>query len=422
MGFVFTKISRILNIDRSQAYLLVLSFSFIFFVFTSYSMLRPVRDALGAVSGELKNLFLYTFIASIIASFIAMYLSSKIKKKYYITIIYGFFISNLVIFFIVFYFFKDFKDVISIAAQVFFVWTSVFNIFALSSAWSVLSDVFNKQSSKKLFSIIAAGASAGGILGALVVGALVSLVSFSYMFLFSTALLFIATILQVFILLEVIKNLGSSSSFESPIKAKSLAIIEGVSLIFKSKYLLLITLFILLITSVSTFLYMEQARIVNLYFTSTEDKTRVFAIIDLAVQISSLVIQVFFTGAILKRFGMKFLLSFLPIVVGILFIILSFTHPLLIPFIIAMVIRRVGEYALIKPGREMSFVPLSDAEKYKAKNFLDTVVYRGGDALSAQVEHLVLMQGVTYALLFGGFLSFLWGFVGFKIAKTYEKL
>lgn len=206
--------------------------------------------------------------------------------------------------------------------------------------------------------------------------------------------------------------------FQKPIGSKNPFV--GFSLIMHSKYLLAFLAFILLLTSVSTFLYVEQARIIKELFLTREARTQAFANIDFIVQMASFIIQIFFTAKIVEFLGMKWLLSLLGFVVGVGFIVLSFTHPMFLPFVIVMSLRRVGEYALVKPGREMLFVPLDSDSKYKVKNFFDTVVYRGGDAISSQLEGALIKFGVGVSFLVGAGLSFIWGALGLYLAKGYE--
>lgn len=220
--------------------------------------------------------------------------------------------------------------------------------------------------------------------------------------------------------LKKFENKANLARFDKSIGAKNPFI--GFSLILKSRYLLALCAFILLLTSVSTFLYMEQARIIKELFPTREARVAAFANIDLIVQSSALFIQIFLTAKIAKFFTLNALLSTLGFVVGIGFIILAFTHPAFLPFIIVMCVRRVGEYALVKPGREMLFVPLSSDEKYKVKSFIDTVVYRGGDALSSQVESLFANISIMCVLLVGAFISFVWGALGVFLGKWYKNL
>lgn len=297
-----------------------------------------------------------------------------------------------------------------------------FNLFVISSAWSLLADVFSRDSSKRLFGIISAGASLGSIVGASMVSLLVTHIGNTNFIFVSIVFLLLALVIK-WLLLQEAHNLAPNKEsfmqrFQKPIGSKNPFV--GFSLIMHSKYLLAFLAFILLLTSVSTFLYVEQARIIKEIFLTREERTQAFANIDFIVQMASFIIQIFFTAKIVEFLGMKWLLSLLGFVVGVGFIILSFTHPMFLPFVIVMSLRRVGEYALVKPGREMLFVPLDSDSKYKVKNFFDTVVYRGGDAISSQLEGVLIKFGVGVSLLVGAGLSFIWGALGLYLAKGYE--
>ncbi|TQR31936.1 MFS transporter [Campylobacter sp. MIT 99-7217] len=422
-------INKIFSLKQGEIRLLLLSVLFIFMLFSSYAILRPLRDALGLEGGqdELKWLFLGTFIATILGSLLAMRLSGAVKRKFYLNAIFIFFASNLLCFYVALFFISTNSQGFVWLARIFYVWVSVFNLFIISSAWSLLADIFNKDQSKRLFGIITAGASLGSILGAFSVKLLSSHLDAQNFILISVLLLFLVLILKAFLLKESLKLLEEKQKFiqrfNTPIGSKSAFI--GFSIIIKSKFLLVFVGFILLLTSVSTFLYMEQARIISELFPKSDPNSRAlrtaaFANIDFIVQSLSFIIQIFFTAKI-ANLSLKWLLCPLGFILSFAFVILAFTHPALLPIIIAMSVRRVGEYALVKPAREMLFVPLSSEEKYKVKNFLDTVVYRGGDALSAQLEASLLHFGVAFTLISGGVLSFLWGILGLKLSKDYEK-
>ena len=305
--------------------------------------------------------------------------------------------------------------------RIFYVWVSVFNLFAFSSAWSLLSDIFSKEASLRLFGIIAAGASLGSIAGSASVKFLVAHIGVSNLIFASLILLGLALALKSAMIAEL-KHFESAKSlvrFDKTIGAKNPFV--GFSLIIKSRYLLALCAFVLLLTSVSTFLYMEQARIIKELFPTREARVAAFANIDLIVQSLSLFIQIFLTAKIARFFSISALLSSLGFVICAGFIALAFTHPAFLPLAVVMSMRRVGEYALVKPGREMLFVPLSSDEKYKVKSFIDTVVYRGGDALSAQAESLLFSAGVSVVLLSGAFISFIWGILGVFLGRKYKE-
>ena len=413
---------KLLSLKPGEFRLLALSAGFIFVLFSSYALLRPIRDALGLTGGkdELKWLFLATFISCIIASLTLMWLSTRVKRRFYADAVLVFFALNLLGFYLAMSGISSTSSGFVWLCRVFYVWVSIFNLFAFSSAWSLIADIFSKEASQRLFGIIAAGASLGSIAGASCVAFLAEHLGVSRLIFVSMLLLGIALVLKNL----MIKELGrfenaDLSRFDATIGAKNPFV--GFSLIIKSRYLLALCGFVLLLTSVSTFLYMEQARIIRELFPTREARIAAFANIDLIVQSSALFIQVFLTAKIAKIFKLTALLGTLGFVVGVGFIVLAFLHPAFLPLVVVMSVRRVGEYALVKPGREMLYVPLSSDEKYKVKNFIDAVVYRGGDAISAQLESLLAGVGIMCVLLAGAFLSFVWGVLGVFLGRSYEK-
>lgn len=414
---------KILSLKEGELKLLALSCGFIFVLFSSYAILRPMRDALGLEGGEdeLKWLFLATFVVCVFSSLLLMWLSGKIKRRFYADCVFIFFALNLLAFYVLMNLFEPHTQSFIWLARVFYVWISVFNLFAFSSAWSLLSDVFSKEASSRLFGIIAAGASLGSIAGAGSVSFLVANLGVANLVFLSISLLIIGILLKNAILKELhhFENAEQLERFDKTIGSKNP--FTGFKLIIASKTLLALCAFILLLTSVSTFLYMEQARIVRELFPTREARIAAFANIDLIVQLSSLFIQIFLTAKIARFFGITALLSTLGFIIALGFIVLGFTHPAFLPLAIVMSIRRVGEYALVKPGREMLFVPLSADSKYKVKNFLDTVVYRGGDALSAQIESVLAGVGILCVLLVGAAISLIWGLLGVFLGRKYAE-
>ena len=174
----------------------------------------------------------------------------------------------------------------------------------------------------------------------------------------------------------------------------------------------------MLLTTVSTFLYMEQARIIKLTFASKEERSTAFAMIDLIVQGGSFFIQIFLTGFIARRFSLEYLLGSLGLVLVFGFILLIFTHPAFAAIAVVMSVRRIGEYALVKPGREMLFTKLGSEEKYKAKLFLDAVVYRAGDSIAASIEGLFASISLAFVLGAGAFISAFWSLLGYKLGRA----
>ena len=195
----------------------------------------------------------------------------------------------------------------------------------------------------------------------------------------------------------------------------------GLTLIARSRYLLLISAFVLLLTIVTTFLYMEQARIVEAHFPDRTRQTQVFGTIDAVVQASTIGLQIFATGQLAKRLGVTVLLTAVPALMVLGFGLLSFvaTFPV---FVGVMILRRVGEYAFVRPGREMLFAPVDEQTKYKAKNAIDTAVYRGGDVVGAWASAgIVAIAGSAAAAVAGAVCAAVWAAIGLAIGRRHDR-
>ena len=179
----------------------------------------------------------------------------------------------------------------------------------------------------------------------------------------------------------------------------------------------------LLYTTLSTFMYLEQAEIVKTSFSDSSQRTAVFAGMDLAVNMLTLIIQLFLTGRIVKMIGLGKTLMIIPLVLSLGFLALGFS-PILPVLIIVQVLRRAGNYAIMKPAREMLYVSLGKEEKYKAKNFIDTTIYRGGDAVSAWFFGGLRAVGLGLAgiAFIGVPLALIWAWVSFKLGNENEKM
>jgi AAA family ATP:ADP antiporter len=197
---------------------------------------------------------------------------------------------------------------------------------------------------------------------------------------------------------------------------------SGLTRVLASPYLLAISAFVILLATASTFLYFEQARLVAQTFTERNEQIRVFGLIDFSVQALSLLAQLFITGRIAQRFGIRALLAGVPLLACLGFIGLALA-PTFVMLAALMIVRRVGEYAFVRPGREMLFSPLDAESKYEAKNFIDTVVYRAGDAVSAWAKALLdmLANGVLLAAVAGALCAAAWGAIGWYLGGRWEQ-
>lgn len=382
-----------------------------YLLFTGYFMLRPVRETMGVAGGvdNLQWLFTGTFIVTLVCLPLFGWLASRVQRRHILPWTYGFFAINLLLF--AGRFAQSPDDLWS--ARAFYIWLSVFNLLTISLAWSVLADVFSSAQGKRLFGLMAAGASLGGLSGPILGALLVEPIGHVGLLVLAAAFLLgsigAALYLQRWRDRQPLPN-DTEHPDSRPLGGNPLA---GATAVLRSPYLLGIALFVVLLASVSTFLYFEQARIVSEIFTDRTRQTQVFGWIDAVVQALAILTQVFITGRLARRLGVGVLLVAVPLVMAAGFLWLALA-PVFAVFVVVMVVRRAGEYALVRPGREMLFTVVPPEEKYKAKNFIDTVVYRGGDALSGWVKRVLDVMGdhPQLAMMIGAAIALGWAVTG----------
>ncbi|MFF7396768.1 NTP/NDP exchange transporter [Achromobacter sp. NPDC008082] len=387
--------ARALGIREDELAPAACGFAFFFFLFCGYFMLRPIRETMGIQAGvnQLQWLFTATFVATLAVVPLFGWLSARVPRATLLTWVYSLFALTMAGFAALLHLRPD-----SVwAARAFYVWLSEFNLFVVSIAWSLMADVFRMESAKRLFALIAAGASAGGLCGPLLGALLAGALGPAGLLLLSALLLTATLPLKQWLLrwrtetrMEV-----APEDMQQPIQG---AILAGISRIFQSRFLLGISLLVILLATLNTFLYMEQARLVADAFPTTAERLRVFSALDFTVQTLALLSQLFLSGRIAARLGLRFLLTAVPLAVGVSFLALA-AFPVFGVLAAAMILRRAGEYALIRPGREMLFTAVPAEDKYKTKSVIDTVVYRGGDAASGWVKAGVDMLGYGAALI-----------------------
>lgn len=411
---------RLLKADRGELSAVVAGFGMFFCLFAGYSMLRPLRETMGITGGveNLQWLFTATFLTMLLAVPAYGALSAAVPRARLIPRVYAFFIANLLAFTGGF---RAHPESVWLA-RVFYVWLSVFNLFVISVAWSLMADVFRPEQARRLFALIAAGASAGGLLGPMLAGLFVGIIGHAGLGLLAAGLLGLS-LLGVGILLRwrARAGAGMESGTEDPQRPIGGGIFAGLSRIARSPYLLGISAFVVLLATASTFLYFEQARLVAETFPDRVRQTQVFSALDAVVQALTIFTQIFLTGRLAARRGVTVLLTAVPVVItgGLLF--LAFM-PVFCVLAAVMVLRRVGEYALVRPGREMLFTVVDAETKYKAKNVIDTVVYRGGDAVSGWVKAGIdaLGFGAWLAALVGAALAAVWAGVGYWLGRSHD--
>ncbi|MDB5801148.1 MAG: transporter [Rhodocyclales bacterium] len=367
-------ISRVMPATPAERSAALWSFAYFFMLLAGYYVLRPLRDQMGIAGGvkALPWMFTATFVTLLVAQPLYGALVAKVPRRRFIPIVYHFFVANLVLFWLL----LIFKVEPVLIARMFFVWVSVFNLFAVTVFWSFMADIFTSEQGKRLFGFIGAGGTAGALLGPSITIALAVPLGPANLLIVAAVLLEVA-VLCVYRLERVAATPQHETHGEQRIGGSAFAALTEV---LRSPYLLGIAAWVSLLSFGATILYFAQANLVSANVHGAGAQTRVFASVDLAVSVLTLLTQVVATGPLLKRFGTAIAASALPAVYAVGFAVLALV-PTLTVVLVFQVVQRWANFAIANPARQLFFTVVDREEKYKAKNLIDVVVYRGSDAL-----------------------------------------
>ena len=394
-GFT-TLLQRVVDVRPEEVQVLLLSGGYFFFVLASYYVIRPIRDEMAVVGGveNIAWLFTGTLVGTLLVHPLFTWAVSRYPRKQFIPIAYRFFIANLLIFFLLMRAAPDGAYVW--LGRVFFSWASVFNLFVVSVFWAFMADIFRSEQGKRLFGFIGIGGTMGGILGAALTANLaesmgpVNLLLISALFL-EVALRLVRTLGKRVTVL----GLGTRQQEEEAIGG---GILAGIRESVRSPYLLGIIGFMFLFTVTSTAIYYQQTDIADRSFSEPGAPAAFFARIDLWVNILALFTQAILTGRIIKWFGLGVALAILPLVTVVGLVWLGMAPTLGVLFVVQL-FRRGWNYGLMKPALEALYTVVPREEKYKAKNFIDTAVYRTGDQLGAWSNNGLLALGMSFTTM-----------------------
>ena len=384
---VFVRLRRVIPATPQEQRAALWSFVYFFALLASYYVLRPIRDQMG-IAGGVKNLpwlFTATFITLLIAQPVYGALVARLPRTRFIPVVYHFFVVNLLVFWVL----LNGVSNTAVVARIFFVWLSVFNLFAVAVFWSVMADLFTSEQGKRLFGFIGAGGTAGALLGPTITIWLSVPLGPVNLMLVAAALLEAAVFCVHRIEHARLGPLGPQESGQT-IGGGALAAIPAVA---RSPYLMGVGLWVALLSYAATIVYFEQAQLVSASVGSAGQQTRIFASIDLAVSVLTLATQILITGEVLKRLGTGLSAAALPAVYIVGFAFLGFA-PSLIVVVIVQVLQRWMNFAIANPARQLYFTVVSREDKYKAKNLIDVVIYRGADALSGWIFDTLQVLGL----------------------------
>lgn len=377
----------------SERAALLLGFAFHFCVLSSYYLVRPLRDALGLEGGadKLQWLFTATFLVMLVMVPLFGALVSRLPAKRFVPLIY----RTVALTMLVFGLLIANRIVPVTVGQVFFVWISVYNLLIVSIFWSVLVDRFSNEQGQRLFGFVAAGGTLGTFVGPLMAATM------------SKGLGPIALTLAAAVLLELAVRcyrqllVRTEAQGENTLTASmgiGGSMLAGFTLISRSPYLLGMVLFMLLHTTAATFLYFEQGRIIADSYSDVGSRTQFFAIVDLIVSALTLMFQLLLTGPLIRFIGVGGALMALPVVTLFAFTAMALA-PVPATVALAQGLRRAIEFAVVRPAREVLWTVVNREEKYKAKNVIETLVYRGGDAASGWLSVGLSALGAGFGVI-----------------------
>ncbi len=416
-----TLIGKFVDIQDSVEYKgLLIATAYGFFIMFSYYILRAVRDEVSSADrGNLQFLWTAVFFVMLLAVPAYSWLASKFSRGVFVPLANRFFIACLVTFWACLVFLP--LEARPWIDRVFYVWSSVFALFVVTVFWGFMSDCFDNNQGKRLFSFIAVGSSLGGMAGSAVTSGLAEHVPVFSLLLLACVPLEFASWCARF--LHRSFNTGSVIASGEAEKVIAGNAWSGMRAVFASRYLMGIAAFIALMTFVSTMLYFQQASLVADAFADRGERTAFYARIDLLVSALTIIFQVYLTARIIKWLGVGLTLAILPALMALGFVLLGL-YPTLAVLVVVQVIYRAGRYGLTKPAREILWTVLGREAKYKSKPFLDAAVYRGGDLLSGWIYTGLAALGLSIGAiaLTAAPVAGLWALLGLRLGSIQEKL
>jgi AAA family ATP:ADP antiporter len=389
----------------------LLAFGAFFLLLSGYYMLRPVRDEMGVQAGvdRLQWLFSGTFVFTLLTVPLFGLVVKRVPRARLVPAVYGFVVLNLLAFSTAFA-----AGITVVVAAAFFIWLTTFNLIVVSLFWSTVSDAFTTEQSHRLYGYIAAGGTAGAFAGPALTALLARFLTSAHLLALSAALLTAAA--GCLVLLRR-AHPAELSAAQRPIGGSVLA---GVPLTFKLPSLRGVALLVICYTAVHTVLYVEIADLAQRTYADSGERTAFFASLDLTVNVLALAVQLLLTRPIVERFGLAIGLAAAPLLVlgGLAAAGIWRTAILLVG---TQVVNRAGEFALVRPGREMIYTTVDPESRYKAKNFIDTVVYRGNDTAIAWLVSAMRSAGLDTLVLAAVPLAIAYIVTGFRVGRRHDR-
>ena len=388
-------LSEIFGIRRDEVVAVAWSFAYFFCVLSSYYILRPVRETMAVGSGPntIPYLFIGTFFVMLIATSVFGWVASRYPRRVFLPWVYLFFISNILIFWVVFSQTRSAGHDYVWLGRAFFVWISVFNLFVVSVFWSFMADIYTREQGRRLFGFITSGGSIGALLGGIITSRLVVEIGFQNLLPISAAVLLFAVFcigrLKDWVHHEHEEEIDKTVESEQPLGG-------SLTHILSSRYFLGISLLSVIASLLGTALYMFAADLVQQAIPGADARTRFFSNMNNWQNALALLIQMFAVRQVVTRFGVGRSLVLFPLVTIFGFVALALEPTLMVVAALTVLRRAVG-FGFAKPSTDMLYSVVTPEEKYKAKNAIDTAIYRGGDVVGTWTIKLMQVLGLGMA-------------------------
>lgn len=414
---------RVLGLERRETQAVGWSCAYFFCVLSSYYMLRPVREAMGVESGAttVPWLFSSTFVVMLFAAPVFGWVASRYARRTFLPWVYAFFAANILFFYLAFSYAEATGADIVWIGRTFFVWISVFNLFVVSVFWSFMADIYTKEQGRRLFGVISAGGSMGALAGPLLTSQLVVPFGFANLLPLSALLLLLSIVcirkLRDWVEREQPQEIAQTAATPKPLGGSAFA---GITHVASSRYLLAISLLSVIASLLGTALYMFVNELVGESITGVDERTRFFGIVDATTGILALLLQLFAVRHAVRWLGLGVTLALLPLISLLGFGLLAFTPTLLLVAVLQVVRRSIG-FGFAKPANDMLYSVVTPEEKYKAKNFIDTAVYRGGDVVGTWVVRAMWGLGISGIALVMLPFALLWVLIALWLGREYRQ-
>lgn len=415
-------LSRACDIETNEVRATLASFALVLILMGSYYILRPVRDALASdwSDAEVSWLWTFTFIFSAVAVSLYGAAVARFSIRHLVPSVYALFAAS----FALFYLGTQVMDHQVLVDKAFYVWVSLFSLFHISVFWSFMADTFARPQATRLFGFIGAGASIGAIGGPALAAVLVGDIGTDPLLLVAAVIVALAPPLVIWL-----QHLKESDLHNVDVAAQAAnfdhiggGAFAGFSEFLQSRYLLGIGLFIFLYTSIGSFVYFQLKNLLEGYDIAV--RSQIWASMDLVVNIMTVLVGAFATGRIARHLGLPFTLASIPVLMIAGMLTLAAT-PVVAVAVAVQVVRRIGNYAISRPAREMLFTAVDRETRFKAKPVIDIVIYRGGDMLNAWT-FTALTQGLGLGLAavagVGAGVALLWAAVGVYLGRQFNSM